>query len=220
MDAKNLPKWLRVSNWGLDQNFDYKKLKSDDLVSINQGETKYEAIISGLSEIAQTIKSVISTEPVIFSEKYSDSDITKKIWSENFGKIRVEGHTIFSWNETGEGINTVLHESYEEFHKVSYVNGTISLIYEFFLKEEGIDGDNTEITSNLEITQKNGDIDYLLKELKDYGFDYEFYFNESEVWFLLELNNEVSDKRLMDKISRDRALREQFEKLKSQELDN
>ena len=65
-----------------------------------------------------------------------------------------------------------------------------------------------------------GYIDYLLKELKDYGFDYEFYFNESEVWFLLELNNEVSDKRLMDKISRDRALIEEFEKLKSQELDN
>ena len=105
---------------------------------------------------------------------------------------------------------------------MSYVNGIISLIYEFFYKEEGIDGD-TEITSNLEITQKNGDIDYLLKELKDYGFDYEFYFNESEVWFLLELNNELFKKRLNDEISRgisgDRALRELFEKLKSQELD-
>jgi len=51
-------------------------------------------------------------------------------------------------------------------------------------------------------------------------FGYEFYFNESEVWFLFELNNEVSDKMLMDKISRDRALIEEFEKFKSQELDN
>ena len=88
--------------------------------------------------------------------------------------------------------------------KLSYVKDNKSLIFVDYFKEMGYDYWDAEIIHKSYFIKQEFSIDELLKELKDYGFRYEFDQRKEEIFLLLEMNRELLlNKQNIDNVSSD-----------------
>ena len=178
LDTKELPKWV----------FNSKVFDGPKIIIVADGITKYEATIYGLSQFTQAVDQSGYTGFQEFdSGDLHDSfkAISTTLFSQSFGKILIEGRTESYFKEIGTDLNSEIMEYFEEIVNVDYENGNDHLQYSYFLKETG-DDIESRIMSQLKIGETNCNLDCLLKELENIGFNYKFYFDESGVWFLLE----------------------------------
>ena len=151
------------------------------IVTVSNGITKYDAILSGLNLFTQSINYTAAEE---FDNNVLDgfSTISKQVLSQSFGKISFESRIEGTIKEIGTDLTAELVEIFEEYVIVKYEYRNKYFSYSYFFQEES----EKIPVRYLDINERNCNIDCLLKELKSIGFHYEFYFDESQVWFLLE----------------------------------
>ena len=183
LDKKEQPEWF-------DYLTDGKVFYGPKIVIVSEGKTKYEAIIYGISLFTKEINSEHSGFTTL--QEFDDSpaffeSTSTTLYSQTFGNISIKGRIETYLSETGSNIESEIEDRVEEIVKVKYKNDTDSLQYSYFFQETYPAGLLEPIFGrHLEISETNCNIDCLLKELRNVGFNYKFYFDESQVWFLLE----------------------------------
>ena len=176
---------------------------------VGTDEGKCQAITSALFSIAQklyhTKRYSTHNDNLFYFDEINNQFVYdfSQVSSKAFGNVNLYGETKEHVVEEGDGMDATVNGIFESMLKLSYVKDNKSLIFVDYYEEIGLDLDAEIIRKSYFIKQEFS-IDELLKELKDYGFRYEFDNRKEEIFLLLEMNRELLlNKQNIDDVSSD-----------------
>ena len=201
------PEWLNVPDW----YFQYENpgfihgTGSSRKVGTDEG--KCQAITSALFSITEklyhTKKDSTHNDNLIYFDEINNQFVYDEVSSKAFGNVNLYGEIKEKecLVEEGDRLDAPVNIIFESMLKLSYVKDNKSLIFVDYYKESNLDA---EIIHKSYFIKQEFSIDELLKELKDYGFRYEFDNRKEEIFLLMEINRELLlNKQNIDNVSSD-----------------
>lgn len=133
-----------------------------------------------------------------------------------FGNIKLEGRLETFLDD--EDLSGVFIEGYKHILKLSYIKEGKSLIFVDTREDIGLD-DDFEEKDRFDIMKEDFSVDDLLKELEDYGFNYEFEKRKEEIFLLMEIDRELLlSKQNIDHVSNDNKILDQTNRDKQSDI--
>ena len=160
-------------------------------VAVGEGNSKAEALTSGLSAFSGQLETRIKTTEAehLDSVLATVATVSKGVFGTSFNNVAIR--TLIKKFSSEKGDSDSLYY-FESVKKLTFIDGNRSFIIKFS-QEEVLDSSGCNLKTNTEITSKNASLQDVIDSLEAFGIDIEFARGKESFYTMLSSTKDINN---------------------------